>query len=905
MWQNGKHWLWVAVLMLLFSQAWLFSSDSPYLGWQKIETRHFELVFEPVDLQSALHVASFADDVYQELTDLLSYAPQERIPVVIAGRTPWSNGYYSPFPSAVFLFVTSPDDLFMGSRSSDWLRSLFTHEVTHYIHLTSPVGPSKYLVKIFGPGVTAMNTPFMEGWWVEGITTYAETAFAEGGRGDSSLFALTYEAPLQEDAMWSLSQGRYQSAFPPSGRIYTTGYLMVDYLMQTYGEDIFSKVNASFAWFPFLGVSHALEQETGFSGKELFSFALEEKAIERKVDERTFVSPGSTGNYFLPFPTDRGLLGFASTLGEGGVLVSYGTDGPHLMARLPVFDSQAVSLAKNGQKAVFSMYWTETTHPASLSLTPVGYADLYTYSLQSDSFDRITTRQQLYQPSLSTDGNRLVAVERVAERYRLVEVAQDTGSVTVLYENAEGSVYAPQLSPDCASVVAIEIVRGKSALIMLDGDCKKTVLVGYGRGEIRNPRFQDGDTLLFSSDETGSFGLYRLSIASKTVEKIQSDAFNILGAVQQGDRLYYETYTANGYAIGSLPISALSAEPVLMQESEPVALSELHHQDLMVQPYRDTPRFNLFLPLPFVDGDTLVPGVWTHFSSLLRKNQFVAQAGYAFAENLPLLSFEYSYTPGPYSLTLGAFANQGYGSQGKRQQLVEATTSIPVWQRTGVKAFQRVATNLVFSLLSRDEDLLLGSALQLSYQVSARPTKKDFFGTTAFSSYAGIVALYDTADYDSIYRPYAGISSKVHVFDTHQLVSVSIDALATSGGSLQSYLPFEGPFYGKKDGEAKALLSLGYQIPLGLFDQPVPYGGLTAMGLSFSGQSALYLQQGEVAWEHDVYVSARLSCELVMGSSAIFRPYVGLSVSTATGNMKGLIGITGLFQTGISPALPW
>jgi hypothetical protein len=901
---KAKRFLWVGIALVLFSQGLLCASDAPFKGWEKIETEHFELVFEPEDVQSAQHVASFADEVYQKLADLLGYAPVERIPVVIAGRTPWSNGYYSPFPSAVYLFVTSPDDRFLGSRSADWLRSLFTHEVTHYIHLTSPVGLSKYLVRIFGPGVTAMNTPLMDGWWIEGITTFSETAFAEGGRGDSSLFALTYESALQEDAMWSLSQGNYQSDFHPSGRIYTTGYLMVDYLMRTYGLDLFSKVNSSFAWFPFLGVSHALKKETGFSGKELFSFALKEKENTSGGADRFFLSPGGQGDYYLPYVTEQGLVGFSSTLDDGGALVSYGKEGLFPIKRLPIYDSQALAVAQDGQNAVFSMYWADTSHRASLSLAPVGYADLYRYSLAFDSFDRITTKQQLYQPALSADGSRLVALERVASRYRLVEVEQKTGDLSLLYDEPKGSVYEPQISPGGNSVVAIEIIEGRSALIEIDDQQKKTVLVGYSTGDIRNPRFIDADTLYFSSDETGVFCLYRFSFLTKTVERILSDSLGILGAVQLNDQVYYEAYTAQGYALCSLPLSSLTSEPVLMGTTV-FQKDRENPKTFAIEPYRDYPRFNLFLPLPLSDGEELVPAVWTYFSSVLKQHQIIAQAGYSFQDGLPLLSLAYSYTPGPFSLDVSAYSNQTYGSEGNRQQLVEVNTLIPVWQETAVTTFQQIATNMVVSFISRPDTLFWGTALQASYQVAARSAAKDFFGSSSISTYAGLVGLYEPSSTDWIYRPYGGITTKMRVGGTHQNVALSVDALATSSGSLLSYLPFEGSLYGKKDGNAKALLSVYYQIPLGLFDQPVPYGGLTAMGLSLWGQSALYLQEEKLAWEEDVYVGAKLTAEIVLGSSASLKPFFGLAVSAATGNFTWFVGINSLFQTGLTSVFPW
>ena len=199
-------------------------------SYQQIETEHTRIIFEEEDVAYAQHVSVFADEVFEELASFLLHTPSVKVPVIITSNTAFANGYYINFPSAVYLYVTSPEDRFLGSRTQDWLKSLFIHELTHYIHLTAPVGPAKFL-RFLGPGVTAMSTVFMPGWWIEGITTYAETAFVEhGGRGDSLKFARIYQASLAQDSLWSLSQGAYNGPFNPSNRIYVTGYLMVDYL---------------------------------------------------------------------------------------------------------------------------------------------------------------------------------------------------------------------------------------------------------------------------------------------------------------------------------------------------------------------------------------------------------------------------------------------------------------------------------------------------------------------------------------------------------------------------------------------------------------------------------------------------------------------------------------------------
>jgi hypothetical protein len=890
--------------MLFFAQGLVFASADSYVGWQKIETEHFELVFEPRDVDSALLVASFADEIYQELTVLLSYAPRTRIPVVLTGRSSYANGYYSPFPSSVFLFVTSPDDRFLGSRSSNWLKSLFVHEVTHYIHLTSPVGPAKYLTRVFGPAVPAMNTPLMNGWWVEGITTYAESTFAEGGRGDSSLFALTYEAPLQKKAMWTIAEGNYQSSFPPSGRIYTTGYLMVDYLMRTYGPELFAKVNSSFAWFPFFGVSHALKQSTGFNARELFTFALEKKDTSFPTFANNLATGGRQGNFYLPFSTERGLFGYAYTQEDGGVLVSYLNETLSVLTRLPIYDSLSLALAQNGEHAVFSMLWIDSTHPSSLSLSPLGYSDLYRYSLVSGTFERLTEEQQLYHPALSGDGQDLVAIERQGTRYRLVEVDQRTGSISVLYENPEGSIYEPQISPDNERIIAIEIVQGQSALIEIDRDLNKTVLVGFSAGELKNPRFLDNETLFYASDETGRFCLYRLGCKTKTIERVKYDSLGILGAVQTERDLYYETYTEEGFQVGSLARSSLSFEPVSILSGEPEVKRE-EPKEFAIEGYLDIPRFNLWLPLPMDDNGSYIPGVWAHFSSLLRKHKLIAQAGFNFQDTLPVVDLFYSYTPGPYSLSVQLNGNQSYGSGVNRQQLVETTLGLPVWKQTGIRNFSQVTANLAFSFIERSETPLAGSALQLSYHTSARTSAKDYFGSTAFSAYVGGLAQYAIENESWVYRGFGGASTYLKVFDTHQRVGLAVDTLYVNTGNLNWYLPFEGSVYGNKDAQAKALLSLRYQIPLGLFDQSLPYGGLTAMGLSLFAQSALYLTEGKLGWEEDVYVGGKLSADFVMGSSAVLSPSIGLTVGIHSGTLKWYVAIGGIFDTAISPVLPW
>lgn len=99
-------------------------------GWSlprsRITTEHFIFIFEKDNERWATEIASFAEDVYDSLTELLDNRPPQ-IKVVIHSDVDTANGSFYPVPEHLNLYVTSPRDFFLGARTEDWLRSLFTH----------------------------------------------------------------------------------------------------------------------------------------------------------------------------------------------------------------------------------------------------------------------------------------------------------------------------------------------------------------------------------------------------------------------------------------------------------------------------------------------------------------------------------------------------------------------------------------------------------------------------------------------------------------------------------------------------------------------------------------------------------------------------------------------------------
>ncbi len=855
-------------------------------SWDRIETEFTTIIFEERDVQYAQDIASFADDVLLQLADLLDHMPKRKVPVILSGRPAVSNGMFSFFPASIILYLTSPVDRFLGSRSESWLRSLYTHELTHYLHLTAPVGPAKYLF-FLGPEVPAMNDALMPLWWIEGITTYTESEYAQGGRGDSPLFALTWQSPMLEDSLWSLSQGRYNSAFPPPGRIYSTGYLMVDYLTRHYGRESFARVNTAFTWFPFLGLNGALKKETGFSSKALFALAIEEqqKALPQSLSLGEQFTPDTFGDYFLPTQTELGLVGYSNTHDRGGALVRYAPEGKiEEILNLPYINEDSISIKET--QALFSFIWSDPYHPSSIPLATVSYSDLMLYDFSLDSFRRLTHRAMVSQPDLSPDGTLMVAIERTGDRYKLVRIDQETGERTTLYDNPLGSVFEPVIRDD-NTVIFVEIVQGNSSLLAIDVQGSVAVLVPPSRSEIRSPVYFDG-SLLFVSDNAQYMDLYRYDFSTGTVEKLLSDPQGILGARIEGESLLYETYKAKGVALKRVPLSLLDHTPVAMQDPislEP-AFTPSQKRVYSSKSFIDYPRLNVVLPFPFVSENSVRPGLWMHSQSMLRRQRLIAQVGWDIDNARLAGSFDYRYDPGPYAVGLQA-------SLGKEKRAT-LTLSLPLLYQASLYDFKLLSlSSSLLLLVSEYDDILYSPSVLIGYQVKRRSRPKDFFGAPYGSASLAVQARAQNSSVPDQYRIFGTLAGQLRMFSSSQMLALQLDAVNDSKADLDDALLYEGFSDRGLDAEAKARLSLRYHIPFGLLDQPIPYGGMTGLGLTLSAQSAFYYNNDALLWDEEVVVSARLTSSMVVGGGLVIRPFVTLAYRSSDGKGSISIGLNG------------
>ena len=295
----------IAIFLTSALSAW---SVSRY----QIETEHFVFIFEKDNERWAREIASFSEEVYENLAGLLENRPRQ-IKVVIHSDVNQANGSYYPVPEYLNLYVTSPRDFFLGARTENWLRSLFTHELTHYISMSPESGWLYELSKFFGPILRPAPSVFQPGWVIEGITTYTETRFSKGGRGRNPYFEMIYRAQITENAMPSLKQAAYNPYIQPYGRIYVVGYMMINYLFETYGDDVMARFYRQMEKNP-LAPYRAFEIVTGKPTETLYRDMIRfyserfEPLYDLPLGER--FSKGVRTDYGRPVPTLSGILSY-------------------------------------------------------------------------------------------------------------------------------------------------------------------------------------------------------------------------------------------------------------------------------------------------------------------------------------------------------------------------------------------------------------------------------------------------------------------------------------------------------------------------------------------------------------------------------------------------------------------
>ena len=360
--------------MLLGAAAFAHAQQfKPFASFQIIETEFFDIIFPRESEPTARRLATFADDVYRDMSGQLGIGIPLRLPVVITPHTDLFNGYYSMTPlPRIMLFDTPPS--IEWTSFPDGLKGLFIHELAHAISLNTRLGASVWMRRIFGSLVTpAMATaPY---FMVEGVTVYMESASGFGRANDPLARQLLRQAihegkfltPLQASNLIDISNQRHS--------FYEYGGLFSKWLVDNYGMEKYALLwqamggGGFFSFFVYSSGFYAIFRQVygvGFLQEwEAFRDSLALDGIEE--------NPGAVYSRGRPVPANRNLS--IAALASDGDKVFILDSGEN---RVRVFDAESESVRSFGT----SLYM-----PYDIGVSPDGKTALISgYSMNGDRF---------------------------------------------------------------------------------------------------------------------------------------------------------------------------------------------------------------------------------------------------------------------------------------------------------------------------------------------------------------------------------------------------------------------------------------------------------------------------------------------------------------------------------------
>tara|TARA_R110000868_G_scaffold383578_13_gene650807 strand:+ start:25438 stop:28812 length:3375 start_codon:yes stop_codon:yes gene_type:complete len=574
-----------------------------HLKWFSIESDHFIVHFQEGSSRSAQVVSRISEEIYEPITSLYMYEPEEKVSIVLKDREDYSNGAAYFFDNKIDIWVPSLDTPLRGSHN--WMRNVIAHEFTHIVQIQTGLKrkrkfPALYLQwlsyeKVRRPDVLygfpngIISLPFasisVPAWLAEGTAQYQR----EGLLYDTwdSHRDMILRTRILSDTYFSLAEmGTFSSKTSLEREtVYNQGYAFVIYLVQRFGEDVLRRLSEAMGEKGVYKVEDGIEIATGIPGNQVFDeWIIERKAFyteatsNLKTSSSEYVEKDGFFNFFPKHSPDGKSIAYLSNKGRDYSLLSLYIKKDGEETEIAQVDDRNFYVPQNHADALKPLILVLST---SFSFSPDGskiiysvnkknkygefYRDLFLFDTKNSESTRLTESARIESPAFSPDGKNIIAVQYKAGTQNLVLMnTENSSEITQLtsFNDAE-TIFAPSWHPNGKTAFfAFADYWGRN-IYSIDISTKEVTPVLEDQYiDYRDPVVSpDGEFLYFSSDMEGIFNIYRKEISRNTIEKMT----NVLGGAFMPDvdseTLYFSEYEADGYKIKKNSISNLITKP--------------------------------------------------------------------------------------------------------------------------------------------------------------------------------------------------------------------------------------------------------------------------------------------------------------------------------------------------------
>ncbi len=264
------HFLFLFLQIPVFLKAQNFGGNPSSIKWKQVNTNTSRVIF-PAGCDSQATRISNAIELLNKNTLHTIGNKWRKWNIILQNKTTVANAYVRLAPlMSEFYMVPGQDNFVHGSLR--WEDNLAIHENRHMQQFSNfNNGLTKLFTFILGQeGQLLANGITIPDYFFEGDAVWQETLVSKQGRGRMPFFYNDFRSLWLADKKYSwmkLRSGSYKDLVPDH---YSTGYLLVAYGNEMYGEDFWKKVAADAVSFKsfFYSFNRAIERYSGKSYKQ-------------------------------------------------------------------------------------------------------------------------------------------------------------------------------------------------------------------------------------------------------------------------------------------------------------------------------------------------------------------------------------------------------------------------------------------------------------------------------------------------------------------------------------------------------------------------------------------------------------------------------------------------------------
>ncbi|HEU4721123.1 MAG TPA: hypothetical protein VFS59_07140 [Gemmatimonadaceae bacterium] len=211
----------------------------PWLDWRTTQTEHFVFHYPSAYREWTHALAGRMESLRDQVAAVVGYAPPGRVHVVVDDPINDPNGYAFTTLDAptIVLWPVSPDPRSEIGDYTVWQELLATHEFAHVAHLTRPSRNRwQRLIRRLSPvplGPIATKAPR---WALEGYATYVEGRVSGSGRPNHAWRAAILRQFALEGRLPSYGQLNSTSGWKSGEFAYLAGSAFIEWLARREGD---------------------------------------------------------------------------------------------------------------------------------------------------------------------------------------------------------------------------------------------------------------------------------------------------------------------------------------------------------------------------------------------------------------------------------------------------------------------------------------------------------------------------------------------------------------------------------------------------------------------------------------------------------------------------------------------